>query len=190
MSFGIVFTNLLLVSACIYAMRTLDPTEHCYAYVAASLALIQGVLSLLRGLALVPDECGLASSISEDIVIVLPHTMTNIEIYLKSDLNRVAMVHCLCLVPLIYDVVGRIGDDYDPCTDKLKDLALFANMISTGYLALHEGNEQYYGLLAVAIIARFGGSAVDLLVDCVGYHVATLGPAGILAMMTYTLTGK
>ncbi|XP_016942129.1 uncharacterized protein [Drosophila suzukii] len=180
--------NLLLISACIYAMYSLTPADHPYGYLAASFSLVHGLLGLVRSYTEEPDECGRTFMISASILEVIPLPLANIEFYLVSDQSGVALVHGLSLIPLFYDMIGKMGDDWDSSTETLKDLALLGNIGSTLYLAIKDGNHLYFGVAATAFMARYGAALADRFVEGLGAQVATLGNAGILALMTYALT--
>lgn len=180
--------NLLLVAACGYAMHVLVPGENPYGYLAASFSLVHGLLGLVRAYYEEEDECGRAFIFSASILEVIPLPLANIEFYLISDQSGVAMVHGLSLIPLFYDMLGKMGDEWDTATETLKDMALLANIISTSYLALIDGNHIYAAVAATAFIARYGAALIDYLMAGAGAHVATLGNAVIVGLMAYTLT--
>ncbi|EDX18455.1 uncharacterized protein LOC6726516 [Drosophila simulans] len=174
--------NLLLISACAYTMCSLTLAEHPYAYLAASFSLVHGLLGVVRSFAEEPDECGHTFDISASILEVIPLPLANIEFYLVSDQPGVALVHGMSLIPLFYDMIGKMSDEWDSSTDTLKDLALLGNIGSTLYLAIKDGNHLYFGVAANAFLARFGGAIVG---NC--NVVETLANTGILALMTYSL---
>ncbi|EDX02998.1 uncharacterized protein LOC6526073 [Drosophila yakuba] len=180
--------NLLLISACVYTMYSLTPADHPYAYLAASFSLVHGLLGLLRSYTEEPDECGRTFMISASILEVIPLPLANIEFYLVSDQSGVALVHGLSLIPLFYDMIGKLGEDWDSSTETLKDLALLGNIVSTLYLAIKDGKNLYYAVAATAFLARYGSSLVDRCNEGLSHVVGTLGNAGIMALMTYTLT--
>ncbi|KAH8373178.1 hypothetical protein KR009_001057, partial [Drosophila setifemur] len=184
-----IIVNLLLVAACCYAMYSLKPGDNPYGFLAAAFGLVHGLLSIVRAFSEDPDECGRAYLISSSIMEVIPLPLANIEFYLKSAQSAVALVHGLALIPLFYDMLGKMGDEEgDYATETLKDLALLGNIASTIYLAVKEENAIYYGVAAAAFIARYGAMLVDLFVEGMGPDVATVGYAGIIGLMTYALT--
>ncbi|XP_017052108.1 uncharacterized protein LOC108095509 [Drosophila ficusphila] len=180
--------NLLLIAACCYAMYSLTPADNPYGYLAAAFSLVHGLLGLLLSFSEEPDECDRTFLISASILEVIPLPLANVEFYLVSDQSGVAMVHGLSLIPLFYDMIGKIGDEWDGSAKTLKDFALLGNIASTFYLAVKDGNHIYGGVAVTAIIARFGALLIDLFAEGFGPHVATVGNAGILALMTYALT--
>eukprot|EP00099_Drosophila_melanogaster_P017521 NP_608385.1 uncharacterized protein Dmel_CG12679 [Drosophila melanogaster] len=180
--------NLLLILACIYTMTSLTPADHPYAFLAASFSLVHGVLGVVRSFANEPDECGRTFMISAIILEVIPLPLANIEFYLVSDQSGVALVHGLSLIPLFYDMIGKISEDWDSSTETLMDLALLGNIGSTLYLAIKDGNHIYFGVAATALLARYGGAIVDSCNEGLSNVVETLGNTGILALMTYALT--
>uniref|UniRef100_A0A6P4F2X8 Uncharacterized protein LOC108048537 n=1 Tax=Drosophila rhopaloa TaxID=1041015 RepID=A0A6P4F2X8_DRORH len=180
--------NLLLIAACFYAMYSLTPADNPYGYMAASFSLVHGLLGMVRSFSDEFDECGRTFLISASILEVIPLPLANIEFYLVSDQSGVALVHGLSLIPLFYDMLGKMGDDWDSSTETLKDLALLGNIGSTSYLAIKDGNHLYAGVAATAFVARFGAALIDHFMEGFGPHVATVGNAGILALMTYALT--
>ncbi|KAH8266117.1 hypothetical protein KR038_003494, partial [Drosophila bunnanda] len=180
--------NLLLVAACVYAFYALTPGENPYGYLAASFCLVHGLLGLVRAFFEEDDECGRAFVFSSSILEVIPLPLANIEFYLISDLSNVALVHALSFIPLFYDVLGKMGDEWDSTTEALKDIALLANIASASYLGFNDGNPFYYAVAGLAFLARYGAILVEYLIEGAGAYVATLGSAGIVALMTYTLT--
>ncbi|XP_017030999.1 uncharacterized protein [Drosophila kikkawai] len=188
MHFIAAITNLLLIVACGYALYVLEPAQNPYGYLAASFSLVHGLLGLVRAYQEEEDECGRAFVFSSSILEVIPLPLANIEFYLISDLSPLAMVHALSLIPLLYDVLGKMDDEWDTATETLKDLALLANIASTSYLGFEDENEIYYAVAGLAFLARYGATLVDYLINGIGVHVATLGNAGIVALMAYTLT--
>ncbi|XP_017130128.1 uncharacterized protein LOC108147882 [Drosophila elegans] len=180
--------NVLLAAACLYAMYSLTPADNPYGYLAASFTFVHGLLGLVRSFTDELDECGRTFVISASILEVIPLPLANIEFYLVSDHSGVALVHGLSLIPLFYDMLGKMGDEWDSSTETLKDLALIGNIASTSYLAIKDGNHIYAAIAATAFIVRFGAALIDRFVEGLGAHAATVGNAGILALMTYALT--
>ncbi|EDV48036.1 uncharacterized protein LOC6553083 [Drosophila erecta] len=180
--------NMLLISACVYTMYSLTPEVHCYAYLAASFSLVHGLLGLMRSFTEEPDECGRTFMISSSILEVIPLPLANIEFYSVSNQSGVALVHGLSLIPLFYDMVGKMCEDWDSSTETLKDLALMGNIGSTLFLAIKDGKHLYFGVVATVLLARYGGSLIDRCNEKLIHHLGTLGNAGILALMTYALT--
>ncbi|XP_017066864.1 uncharacterized protein LOC108104998 [Drosophila eugracilis] len=184
--------NLLLILACIYAMYSLKPEDHPYGYMMVSFSLVHGLLTLVlyynEDTEDEPVECGRCFQISNSILEVIPLPMANIEFYLLSDESEVAQVHGLSLIPLFYDIIGKVVDDWNTSTETLKDIALLFNIASTMYLTIKDGNHIYGAVAATALMARFGTSLVDRFAEGYGTYLATLGHAGIVALMTYALT--
>ncbi|XP_033159068.1 uncharacterized protein LOC117140327 [Drosophila mauritiana] len=181
--------NLLLISACAYTMCSLTPADHPYAYLAASFSLVHGLLGVVRSFAEEP-ECGLTFVISASILEVILLPLANIEFYLVSDQSGVALVHGMSLIPLFYDMIGKVSEDWDSSTETLKDLALLGNIGSTLYLATKDGNHLYFGVAATAFLARYGGAMVGTCNDRLSNAVETLANTGILALMTHSLMAK
>ncbi|XP_068151525.1 uncharacterized protein [Drosophila tropicalis] len=195
MFIGNAIFNAILVAACCYTMYQLTPADHPYGFTAAAFSLVHGLFGLVHSMEEQPEdeECEITSRaimISTSIIetIVLP--LANIEFYLKSDQSAVALVHGLAVIPLFYDMLGKMSDDLDTNTETLKSLAVFGNILSTSYLAYKEENPIYAGVAAAAFIARYCSSLIDGFVQGAGAHVNTLGTATILALMTYALTEK
>ncbi|XP_017077972.1 uncharacterized protein LOC108112547 [Drosophila eugracilis] len=180
-------TNLLLIASSMYAMYSLTPAEHPYAYTAASFSLVHGLLGLVRSYIEEPEECGRDFMISSSILEVILLPLANVEFYLLSDKSDVALVHGLSLIPLFYDMICKIGDDWDSSTETLKDLALLGNVGSTAYLAVNDGIPIYGGVAATALMARYGAALVDSFKQGLGASIGNLGHAGIVALMTYAL---
>ncbi|KAH8293248.1 hypothetical protein KR018_003875, partial [Drosophila ironensis] len=188
MNFAGVVSNILLIVACCYTMFAITPADHPYAYIAAAFSFVHGLLGALRAFSDDAEDCGRAFMISATILEVLPLPMANIEFYLSSDQSSVALVHSLSLIPLLYDMLSKMGDDWDNATETLKDMALIGNIASTGYLATKGGNAIHGGVAATAFFSRYGASLIDNFVCGAGPHVTTIGNAGILGLMTYALT--
>ncbi|XP_020809561.1 uncharacterized protein LOC110185185 [Drosophila serrata] len=181
-------TNLLLIAACVYAFYTLAPAENPYGYLAASFSLAHGLLGLVRAYYEEEDECGRAFIFSASILEVIPLPLANIEFYLISDHSAMALVHALSFIPLFYDVLGKMGDEWDSSTEALKDMALLANIASASYLGFNDDNLFYYAVAGLAFLARYGAILFEYLMEGAGAHLATLGSAGIVGLMAYTLT--
>ncbi|EDW76604.1 uncharacterized protein Dwil_GK14574 [Drosophila willistoni] len=187
--------NAVLVAACLYTMYELTPADHPYGYTAAAFSLVHGLFGIVHSLQEPPEdeECELTSRaimISTSIIETIVLALANIEFYLKSDQSAVALVHGLAVIPLFYDMLGKMSDDLDSNTETLKSLAVFGNILSTSHLAYKEGNAIYAGVAAAAFIARYCASYIDGFFQGMGAHVNTLGNATILALMTYALTQK
>ncbi|KAH8270742.1 hypothetical protein KR026_004749, partial [Drosophila bipectinata] len=183
-----VISNLLLISACCYALYSLTPADNPYGYTVASFSFVHGLLGLVRTFSEETEECGRAFIISASILEVIPLPLANIEFYLVSEQSAVALVHGLSLIPLLYDMLGKMGDDWDSATETLKDLSLLGNIGSTTYLAIKYGNPFYGGVVIAAFIARYIAAIIDSFLDGIGSFIAIIGNAGILALMTFALT--
>ncbi|XP_030377744.1 uncharacterized protein LOC115626498 [Scaptodrosophila lebanonensis] len=188
MSYAEAVFNLLLIAACCYAMYSLTPADNPYGYIAASFCFVHGTLGILRAFAEEADECSRVFIVSASIIAVMPLPMANIEFYLKSDQSGMAIVHMLSFIPLLYDMLGKMCDDWDTATDTLKDLVLIGNVLSASYLAVQAGNPLYGGIAAIAFLGRYGAALINRFVDGLGPHITTLSDAGVIALMTYALT--
>ncbi|XP_030377822.1 uncharacterized protein LOC115626581 [Scaptodrosophila lebanonensis] len=189
MSYGEAFFNILLIAACCYAMYSLTPADNPYGYVAAAFCFVHGFLDLLQAFAAEEsDECSPILVLSASIIAAILLPLANIEFYLKSDMSGVALVHMMSFIPLLYDMLGKMCDDWDAATDTLNELVLTGNVLSISFLAVQTGNPMYGGIAAIAFFGRYGSELIDKFVDGLGPYISTLSNAAVIGLMTYSLT--
>ncbi|XP_017065789.1 uncharacterized protein LOC108104315 [Drosophila eugracilis] len=183
------FNSLLVVSSG-YAMYTLHPLETPYGYGTAALSLVHGILGVLRAAKNDDDECNRMRLITSGIMEIVPLPLTNIQLYLRSNNPSLALAHGCFVVPLIYDLIAKMGDNEDISTETLKELTLLGNVVSLLFLGVNQSKYLYGGLAAVAFAARYGSVILDYYKEGLGADFILLAQSVFVVLMTMTLSAK
>ncbi|XP_016971791.1 uncharacterized protein LOC108039339 [Drosophila rhopaloa] len=183
------FNSLLVVSSG-YGLYTLHPLDTPYAYATAALSLVHGLLGVVRAASNDDDECNRVRLITSGIMEIVPLPLTNIELYLKSSNPSLAMAHGCFVVPLVYDLMAKLGDNEDTSTETLKELTLLGNVVSLLFLGVNQSNNLYGGMAAIAFGARYGSVILDYYWEGLGTDFTLLAHSLFVVLMTMTLSAK
>ncbi|XP_037726277.1 uncharacterized protein LOC119557565 [Drosophila subpulchrella] len=183
------FNSLLVVSSG-YAMYTLQPLETPYGYATAALSLVHGLLGVVRAASNDDDECNRVRLITSGIMEIVPLPLTNIELYLKSSNPSLALAHGTFVVPLVYDLMAKMGDNEDTSTETLKELTLLGNVVSLLFLGVNQSSNLYGGMAAIAFGARYGSVILDYYWEGLGVDFTLLAHSMFVVLMTMTLSAK
>ncbi|KAH8335153.1 hypothetical protein KR074_003187, partial [Drosophila pseudoananassae] len=182
--------NSLLVVSSGYAIYTLRPSETPYGYAAAALSLVHGLLGVARAASNNDDECKRLRLITSGIMEIVPLPLTNIELYLKSTNPSLALAHGCFVVPLVYDLMAKMGDNEDTSTETLKELTLLGNVVSMLFLGVNQSSNMYGGMAAIAFAARYGSLVLDNYFGGLGSDFNLLAHSMFIVLMTMTLSAK
>ncbi|XP_017110063.2 uncharacterized protein [Drosophila bipectinata] len=182
--------NSLLVVSSGYALYTLRPSETPYGYAAAALSLVHGLLGVARAASNNDDECKRLRLITSGIMEIVPLPLTNIELYLRSTNPSLALAHGCFVVPLVYDLMAKMGDNEDTSTETLKELTLLGNVVSMLFLGVNQSSNMYGGMAAIAFAARYGSLVLDNYWGGLGSDFNLLAHSMFIVLMTMTLSPK
>ncbi|XP_034652470.1 uncharacterized protein LOC117891230 [Drosophila subobscura] len=182
--------NSLLVVSSGYAMYTLHPVQHPYGYGAATVSLVHGLLGVVRATRNDDDECNRLRLIMSGVMEIAPLPLLNIELYLKSSSNGLALAHGCFVVPLAYDMLAKMGDNEDSATESLKELTLLGNLVSLLFLGVNQSSNIYGAMAAVVFGARYGSLILDYYQEGLGSDFRLLSNSLFIVLMTLTLSAK
>ncbi|XP_053947755.1 uncharacterized protein LOC129237995 [Anastrepha obliqua] len=156
--------NGLLVGASGFALYTMPPAEHPYAFSACAFGLCHGLLGMIHYYKQDSEDCSKIHDVSTSVMEIIQLPLINIELYLaSSESSALALGHGLFVIPLAFDLIAKLfteeGDDSN--TNTLKDLTILGNIMSLTFLAVNESNYTYVSMAITAFLTKYGAILLD-----------------------------
>ncbi|XP_067636999.1 uncharacterized protein [Eurosta solidaginis] len=187
--------NGLLVGASGFALYSIQPAEHPYAFSACAFGLCHGLLGIIHAYKKGDegDSCNKIREISTSCMEIVQLPLINIELYLaSSNTSALALGHGLFVIPLAFDLIAKLfteeGDDSN--TNTLKDLTILGNIVSLTFLAVNESNYTYVSMAITAFLTKYGAILLDSYWEGALENTVLLGYSIFTMLANNAITGK
>ncbi|XP_034664413.1 uncharacterized protein LOC117898844 [Drosophila subobscura] len=185
--------NLLLCGATGLGCCTLGPQDHPYAFAACVVGFCHGLLGMVACVS-GDENAKRAKEATTALMEIVPLPLVNVELFLGSDSNNIALGHGLFIVPLAVSALigwAKDSDEVGNARDTLKTLTVLGNVTSLVFLALNESSWPMGGMAFLAFMAKFGANfCEDNMAEGSGKHVACVSWSGFFFLATMAIAGE
>ncbi|EDV45724.1 uncharacterized protein LOC6550760 [Drosophila erecta] len=188
--------NVILCGATGFGFYKIGPSEHPYAFTACVFGFCHGLFGLVSGLT-DNENAKKVTETTTAIMEIIPLPLVNVNLYLATESNNIALGHGLFIVPLAVSVIlaffkGESGGEGEgSALDTLKTLTILGNITSLLYLAINENNWNMGGMAFLAFMAKFGAKFFEEQInEGSGEPVTYLSWSGFYFLTAVALSGE
>ncbi|KAH8237607.1 hypothetical protein KR038_002512 [Drosophila bunnanda] len=187
--------NAVLCGASGYCLIKVALSAHPWAFSACVIGFCHGLTGLVDALT-DNENVTKVHRVTTRIMEIIPLPLFNVDLFLNSENNNIALAHGIFLVPLGVSVLLAMfkneGESEDFGTlDTLKILTILGNITSLVFLAINDSSWTEGGMAFLAFMAKFGAEFIqDRVADNSAVPITYISWSGFYILAAWAITGE